>query len=225
MYVERPSRLSGAVVWRSTPDEVSAGSAVLPDGCMDLIWLGDHLIVAGPDTRPQYGPASTADVIGLRFAPGEAPGILGVPADALRDQRVALADVWATGSASRAHERVVAAAHIGSALEDLAGRLGQDGPSSSPLRHVAELCDAGWSTAAIAAETGWSERTLHRYARRRFGYGTTTLTRILRFQRAAALIRADRPLADVAATTGYADQPHLSREVRRLSGCAPSELR
>jgi AraC-like DNA-binding protein len=41
---------------------------------------------------------------------------------------------------------------------------------------------------------------------------------VLRFDRALALARAGTPLAEVAATAGYADQPHLAREVRALSG-------
>lgn len=54
MYRERAARLAGAVVWQSAaapgdpPDK-----RVLPDGCMDLMWFGDELIVAGPDTRAQ----------------------------------------------------------------------------------------------------------------------------------------------------------------------------
>jgi AraC-like DNA-binding protein len=30
--------------------------------------------------------------------------------------------------------------------------------------------------------------------------------------------------ADVAAAAGYADQPHMTRELRRLTGMTPGEL-
>lgn len=226
MYVERRSSVPGAVVWRKTPDEDPAGQTpVLPDGCTDLIWLGDQLIVAGPDTRPQYGPVSDLDVIGLRFAPGTAPSVFGVPAEALRNRRVALDQLWGSGEAQRAHLQVVTAVRRGAALEELAGRRLGDVAAANQLSRIARLCDAGWSTAAIAADTGWSERTLHRRAQHRFGYGTKTLTRILRFQRAVGLIRAGRTLAEVAAGAGYADQSHLSREIRELAGAAPTDLR
>jgi transcriptional regulator GlxA family with amidase domain len=46
----------------------------------------------------------------------------------------------------------------------------------------------------------------------------------LRFQRARRLIDAGRPLGEVAATCGFADQAHLTREVRALSGRPPSLL-
>ena len=45
------------------------------------------------------------------------------------------------------------------------------------------------------------------------------------FQRFLALLPTARaPLADLAAEAGYADQAHLAREVRRLSGQSPSGL-
>jgi len=41
---------------------------------------------------------------------------------------------------------------------------------------------------------------------------------VLRFQRALGLVRAGRAFADAAIDAGYADQPHLAREVRALAG-------
>jgi AraC-like DNA-binding protein len=48
--------------------------------------------------------------------------------------------------------------------------------------------------------------------------------RVLRFDRARRLLgRVDRPgLADVAATCGYYDQAHLTREWNELAGCTPT---
>jgi hypothetical protein len=91
-----PAGLAGVVacVWRneiSTPRELR----VLPDGCMDLIWMDGAVHVAGPDSRAfltTMGPRQV--VTGLRFRPGAAPGVLGVPAWALRDQRLQLEDLW-----------------------------------------------------------------------------------------------------------------------------------
>ena len=60
-----------------------------------------------------------------------------------------------------------------------------------------------------------------------FGYGPKMLELILRLQRFIALLRgpADLPLAMLAVDAGYADQAHLSREVRALCGMTPSALR
>ena len=47
----------------------------------------------------------------------------------------------------------------------------------------------------------------------------------LRLQRALDLMRGGRhSLAEVAAATGFADQSHLSRWVRRVHGVSPTEL-
>ena len=41
---------------------------------------------------------------------------------------------------------------------------------------------------------------------------------------AVVLLRAGLSPAEVAATAGYADQPHLSRETRALAGASPGQL-
>ena len=46
-----------------------------------------------------------------------------------------------------------------------------------------------------------------------------------RMRRALQLLRTPDPLADVAADAGYADQSHLTRELRRATGCTPKALR
>ncbi|MBO0829033.1 MAG: helix-turn-helix domain-containing protein, partial [Streptosporangiales bacterium] len=65
---------------------------------------------------------------------------------------------------------------------------------------------------------------LHRRSLTVFGYGPKTLTRILRMTRAVDLARTGTPFATVAAATGYADQAHLARDVRSLTGEALRRL-
>lgn len=69
-----------------------------------------------------------------------------------------------------------------------------------------------------------SERSLRRFCHAQFGYGPKTLERVLRLQRLLSLARADRSsgLASLALQAGYADQAHLSREVRALCGVSAS---
>jgi AraC family transcriptional regulator len=46
-----------------------------------------------------------------------------------------------------------------------------------------------------------------------------------RLQRAVELLRDGRSgLAEIAASTGFADQSHLSRWVRRVHGVSPTQL-
>jgi len=47
----------------------------------------------------------------------------------------------------------------------------------------------------------------------------------LRLQRAIELVREGRSgLAEIAARTGFADQSHLSRWMRRVLGVSPTQL-
>ena len=77
---------------------------------------------------------------------------------------------------------------------------------------------------SLPADLGYSERHLRRLCHDAFGYGPKTLHRILRFQRAIGLIHAGRSLGEVAASCGFADQAHLTREVGELAGRPPSLL-
>ncbi|NEB52285.1 helix-turn-helix domain-containing protein, partial [Streptomyces griseus] len=76
----------------------------------------------------------------------------------------------------------------------------------------------GGSVAATAAEVGLGARQLHRRSLAAFGYGPKTLARILRLQRALALIRTGLPYAEAACAAGCVDQAHLAREMRALAG-------
>ncbi|MFF9218341.1 helix-turn-helix domain-containing protein [Streptomyces viridosporus] len=224
MYSERASRLTGAVVWTNTPSGTEGGR-VLPDGCMDLLWHEGRLLVAGPDTRAHLteGPPSTW--AGVRFGPGTAPALLGVPAHELRDRRVDLADLWPAADVRRMTARVNAADDPARGLEDLAlCRAAETTPPDPVLGRIVTALDAGRPVAATADGLGLSARQLHRRSLAAFGYGPKTLARILRLRRALALARSGTPFAETAARTGYADQAHLSREVRDLTGLPLGEL-
>ncbi|MGW4562980.1 helix-turn-helix domain-containing protein [Streptomyces sp. NPDC004561] len=224
MYAERVSRLTGAVVWTNTPGGAGA-RPVLPDGCMDLLWSEGRLLVAGPDTRPYVPEGPAGSWAGIRFFPGTAPALLGVPAHELRDRRVELADLWAASRVRRLCDRVEAAPDPASALEDVALDRAAWTAAPDPLLHrLVECLDEGRAVAATATELGVGARTLHRRCLNAFGYGPKTLARILRLQRALALARAGVPDAETAVRAGYADQPHLAREVRELAGKPLGEL-
>lgn len=204
-----------ARLWRTVP---TGPVRVLPDGCMDLLWLDGSLHVAGPDTTALIAPSTPAH--GLRFRPGAAPAVLGVPAHALRDARVPLGELWpeADGLVRRLADGADPALVLAGAA---VARLRADPPDLRPL--LAAL-HTGASVRGIARELGCTERTLHRRCLDTVGYGPSVLRRILRFRAALRLARAGVPAADVAARTGYADQPHLSRDVRALAGVPLGQL-
>ena len=79
---------------------------------------------------------------------------------------------------------------------------------------------------ALRDRLGVSERTLRRRCRELFGYGPKTLDRVLRFQRFQALAQSNpaEGLAILALRAGYADQPHLAREIQSLCGMTAGEF-
>ncbi|WP_340561650.1 helix-turn-helix transcriptional regulator [Streptomyces sp. GSL17-111] len=228
MYRERPSGLGGGtVLWTRTTGPAPSPALVLPDGCMDLIWRdgdgdgdgdgGAGFVVAGPDTRAQEGAGPPGTTwTGLRFTPGTGPAVLGVPARELRDLRVPLDALWPAARVRRLAGEVAGATDRSAALEAVAARAAV--PPDPLHAAVARALDRGRTVAEVARTAGLSERQLHRRSLDAFGYGPKMLARILRLQRALARARAGTPLAEVAALTGYADQAHLTREARALTG-------
>jgi AraC-like DNA-binding protein len=225
MYRERRSSLPGAVVWHRVTDGGEV-VRVLPDGCLDLMWVAGDLLVAGPDTAAHVGSAPRGtSYVGLRFAPGTGPAVFGVPACELRDRRIPLADLWPAAQVRQALGRIARAAESGAALEEVArDRLrGTPWPDPAIVEIVSRL-RAGASVAGTADAVGAGRRRLHRRSLDAFGYGPKTLARILRMNRAIDLARAGTPFATVAAATGYADQAHLAREVKAMAGVTLTAL-
>ena len=107
MYRERASRIRGAVVWTGSTDRTR--TRVLPDGCMDLIWMDDELVIAGPDVEAfVHTGAVGSQLTGLRFAPGYGPGVFGAPADAFVNMRVPLDAVWPRATVDEIVDRIAA---------------------------------------------------------------------------------------------------------------------
>jgi len=78
----------------------------------------------------------------------------------------------------------------------------------------------------IASELGWSRKRLVTRFREQIGHPPKTIARVLRFDHAMELLKTSPELrwSDVALTCGYADQSHLTHEVRELSGQTPMAL-
>jgi methylphosphotriester-DNA--protein-cysteine methyltransferase len=76
----------------------------------------------------------------------------------------------------------------------------------------------------VATRLGISTRQLHRSIEANVGLTPKTLQRVMRLQRFLGHAERHRGLAAAAAEAGYADQSHLTREVRALSGLTPARL-
>jgi AraC-like DNA-binding protein len=228
---QAPAALRGPVacLWASVvPDGAHCIRLVLPDACSDLIWeQGVGAYVAGPDTGPLRIEIRAGTVFaGVRFRPAAGGQVLGLPLSEFRDQHVPLADLMK--DAARGLPATLTPGDAAARILDVTGTLIADYTPDPAIDEAASLLrDPAARTEYIAAELGMSERQLRRRSHAAAGYGPKTLQRILRFQRFVRLIDA-RPgsldLATAAATTGYADQPHLTRESVALSGLTPAAL-
>ncbi|NRQ35457.1 helix-turn-helix transcriptional regulator [Nonomuraea sp. NN258] len=78
--------------------------------------------------------------------------------------------------------------------------------------------------AALAAELGWSHRHLVSRFHDEIGLTPKAAARVIRFSRAARLLRSGRTIAEVAAECGYYDQAHMNREFRVLGDATPGQI-
>jgi AraC-like DNA-binding protein len=238
-FRERPAAafLRGAFVatWvHELPRSGAPPVVVAPDGTIDLQWIDGAFRVAGPDRDAQTEilPAGTT-VIGFRFHPAAAARWLGVPAMAIVGRRLALDELW--GARARRQSGAVRGGQPGAdlvaALEAAIARgTPEDATIDASMRAAYDLIAAGPPPGAplvpwLGRGLGMSERTLRRRFDESFGYGPKTLDRIMRYQRFRRLARGSKQsIAILAVEAGYADQAHLIRESRRLTGSTPQQL-
>ena len=71
---------------------------------------------------------------------------------------------------------------------------------------------------------GFSTRSLERRVAWATGLSRGVMGRIRRAERAVELLSRGVPASEVARRTGYADQPHLTRSLRRFVGQTPSQI-
>jgi AraC-like DNA-binding protein len=223
-------RTSVTCLWASVvpPDAGLSVTAVMPDGCVDLIWQSGHgAYVAGPDTGPVPAelPAGTV-VVGARFRPGAAGPALRLPMIELRDQRVDLTDCLPALARQLPADLPPAAAS--DLVTALATRLVSEGPPDPLVLAGAQLLTSGGaSVTQLSSELAVSERQLRRRFDAAVGYGPKMLHRVLRFRQVLASLPAsvqDADLAGLAHRTGFADQAHLTRELTALGGLPPRAL-
>jgi AraC-like DNA-binding protein len=206
-----------ACAWES--DVLIAGTQrVIPDGCVDLVWFGDRIVVVGADTGPVvWEPVGTA-ACGVRLRPGMAGGVLGLPADEVRDQRVPLTSLWPQAAELT---EALAAADQAARLRLLTKAVLHRHAEPDPLIGAAmgRLVAPEARIATVASDLGVSERQLHRLITAAVGYGPKVLARVARLRRLVAGQAGS--LADRAFAAGYASQSHMNDEVRRLTGLTP----
>lgn len=202
---------------------------------IDVSWAGDGgsrrqawSCVSGLHTRPAaIHHAGYQRGISVSLTLRGARALLGVPAGELAGELTSLPEV----APHLAHLPELLAGSPGAAtvtralVEHLA-RAGEPRARADVGRALARIAGGG-QVRQVAAEQGWSRRHLQDLVRAECGLTPRDLRRVARLARSRrALVVAARSgrvtLADVAASAGYADHAHMTREWVTLGGCTPS---
>lgn len=216
--------------WRETVTGESHLDGVHPDGSIDIVWDGSALSVFGPRTRSEAPrELRTGTFVGVRLRPGSTRVVLGESAFALADRTVPLEHLW--GGAGRTAEQRLEVCGAEQAMSALCSIIAERGRTQTRdpdrlMPRVVELAGSQRTVRDIANDVDLSERQLFRRCVDEIGYGPKHLVRVLRLQRLLGLARRlpDASLAELAAAAGYADQSHMSRECRTLTGVTPAGL-
>ncbi len=200
----------------TTADDESLEPRVLPDSCIDIVWIGGSPpVVVGPATAaviPRLAPDTP--IAGVRFRPGMAPCLLGLPASEIRDTEALLSDIWRSGTAQlveQAGAHPSAGVMLAALVRELRWRLPNAGAEDGLVLEAVALVtrDPASRVGRISTELGLSERHLRRRFEASVGYGPKTLARVMRLQRTLRLARDGQQtcpdLATLAMMAGYAD--------------------
>lgn len=215
--------------------------SVYPDGCFDLLFalhgaVGAHparrslsgAYVVGPMTRPaivEFGEST--DLVGIRFRPGVASRMIGVPLVELRDAMVPARDLLGI-RADELTERLASSNVFAwrRSLLDTTMRSWLDRSAvDAGAMPLAGLCfERVERVPELADRFGISQRQVQRLFLRDVGLTPTEVVRLHRFRRAMDRLRTARPrsLSALAFELGYSDHAHFTREFAAFAGVPPT---
>lgn len=220
---------------------------ILPDGCTDFIFtLGEatQAINSNLTMKPYrsyfIGPMNTyselvaytetVHMLGIRFLPGGLSRFVRLPLHELTNQRISADEVTAFFDASFAErlcEEVNFRSRINVIEELFIKSLCRNDLTTDPQivyaveqinRHQGRL-----PVQSLMDDICLCQRQFERKFKMQTGYTPKIYSRIMQFRHAIDLLRstACENLLSAAVRAGYYDVPHLSREVKRMSGNNP----
>jgi len=215
----------------------SLSHAIPPDGTTSLVFhvASRSLLFSGPRTTPLVIETKPGDEYwGARLWPGAGLGLVPMPFASLRDTVIPAAAVPPVDWLISLMSRLPLAADCRDACaiwDDELGRRLRRCPEIDrevlAAALVAIRARGDLTVGALVRTVGLSSRQLRRRFLRATGLTPKELISARRVR--AALIDAvdddARRWTDIAADSGFSDQAHLSREVRRLLGSSPSAIR
>lgn len=225
-----------------------AGASVLDFGAGDVsvpVCFGDPVLVedwhhAKVPSAAVVGPMRQAmwlrfqgaiDQVNISFFPGAAGAVTGLSAAELVGRMASPDDVWPRGfrQAVADLEPLPTAQRIRRLAEMLLARLEPRRDAGPQVREAVRLIHVNRGRVTVrwlAGQVNLSISQLERGFTRHVGVGPKLLARQTRLCAlvAEAMTAASPGWASLAATYGYADQAHLAREFRELTGLTPSSF-
>jgi AraC-like DNA-binding protein len=245
--VQPPADLRWAIecLWFAEGPEGGA-ERIVPDGCPELVvQLGGEMrageeggalrvqpraLVVGQRSRALLvAPDSGFRTVAVRLRPAALGRVL-------HDDAHRLTDGWGSLEELFGHDGRVLLARVEDAVTDeercatlaafLRRRMERSRPDLPTDGAVAVVRRARGriTVRALREATGASERSLERAFLREVGLSPRNLAAVLRVQAALLLRDAEPSWATLAAELDYVDQPHLTREFRRVAGLPPRAL-
>ena len=212
--MNHPLNLRSLMVGRFTSQP---GRLVLPDVRCDLIWVDERVLFCGPATHARASLAIGKTVTVASFDSLAVRQWLDIPIQQLTDQVIPLADLAPSLEDPLAEQFDAAATQV--LLPRPHRPVGLPDPR---LQLALSHLRFGWSVRDSAAAVCLSERHMERLFLDGFGLSPRSYLQILRLRRAMCLARQGASLARAAASSGFADQAHFSRQAKELLGETPS---
>ena len=216
------------------PGRTRSRYALYPDGCSRLLFsVNTGVQLIGPHTDPVVSWADGEILLGIRLRPGIAPALLGISGTDMLNRTFArekklggfestLVKLFSSSDPIQAKLLM---------LRTMAGERLVQAEAQDPviLKSVEMIANTpSISINEIAETLDVSSRHLQRRFRSATGYGPKTFSRLIRFQRLLSLTNttggSSSNLASLAVEAGYSDQSHMTREVRVIAKCRPTEI-
>jgi AraC-like DNA-binding protein len=204
---------------------------IIPDGCADIMVYDDAPpCVAGPDATTRWASLREGTVIaGIRVRPGTVRSIFGFPAGRILNGGATLSDL--APGAGTLHQRLLLTTNLHdrhAVLEDwVRSAIARNGTVDDAVVAACRLltADPDLEIGELSRRFNWNVRTIHRQFRAACGYGPKHFHRIMRIQKAIRVMHATAPtsLAGAAHAAGYADQAHMTRDFRDITGFSPRQ--
>lgn len=193
-------------------------------------------IVGGPRGGAYHRDISRpSDSVGVMLRPGAARALFGVTARELSEQHLSLSDLWGSRAdvlldeLSALHTPELRLARFEALLMDELIQREARAPDRRVL-FAAERLGQGARVDELAEALALSPRRFYALFHEEVGLSPKRFARVKRVQAALALAsrstaRPCRSWATIAAEIGFADQAHLSRELRAIADVTPSAFR